>query len=377
MLHKINLPHSWKQLQWILALQHRLLVKLCDPTMTPEQVTAVWVANRFPKLPAEWVASFCNRTFERISLLARMKTIAGFDAGTKARLLADFEHDVNFREAIANSHYSFHFHSLQCIADAGQRQDVRTFFESFYTAQFYFAANSRQSGYYIPHRRSECTRYHQTQFVTDFNAGQTIRVCAFCDGALSGVQVDHFYPKSNQPFLSCHPLNLTPICGECNKAKLQREPTDNAQNSDNVFVHWGHPYLRPLAGAYTIEFVRDAQPLRPEIRTHDDETYIRLENLESLIGLKPRWQKALEHRVVETKERLDGYRRYLQRKGQDSDLSHETLLDKLAMWAEELPVGTDSFGLLGRAYLQQAAAQNPLIFEELAKHSQTEMPSLA
>ncbi|MEI2612229.1 MAG: hypothetical protein V9G20_26630 [Candidatus Promineifilaceae bacterium] len=378
MLHKINLPHSWKNLQWILALQHRLLVKLCEPTLTPDQVTTEWVANIFSKLPTEWVTSFCNRTFEKSTLLTRMKSIAGLDTPLKAQLLADFEHDVNFRGAIADAHISFHFHSLQAITDESTRQELRNFFESFYSAQFYFAANNSRSGYYISNQRGTSVRYHHTQFLEDFHHDQTVRVCSFCDGALSGVQVDHFYPKSNQPFLSCHPLNLTPICGECNKAKLQGEPMDHLQDGGNAFVHWAHPYLRPLAGSYTIGFVRDTEPLRPKLLGQDDLTNVRLERLDNLIGLNDRWLQALKNKVHYTQEIITRHRRRLQKQDKNSVLNQVALVEKLSEWAETLPsVGEEPDHLLWKAYLEQAAGQNPIIYEELAQHSQAEMSALA
>ncbi len=390
MLHKINLPHSWKNLQWILALQHRLLVKLCEPTLTPDQVTTEWVANIFSNLPAEWVESFCKRTFgenkekegkkvrSNQPLIERMKIIASFDPAIKTQLLTDFVHDVNFRPAIEDSQSTFHFHSLQTISDELTRQEVRDFFESFYSAQFYFATNNSRSGYYIPNRNGEWRRYHHTQFVDDFHHQQTIRVCSFCDGALSGVQVDHFYPKSNQPFLSCHPLNLTPICGECNKAKLQGEPMDQVQDRGNAFVHWAHPYLRPLAGSYTIGFVRDTEPLRPKLLGQDDLTNVRLERLDNLIGLNDRWLQALKNKVHYTQEIITRHRRRLQKQDKNSVLNQVDLVEKLSEWAETLPsVGEEPDHLLWKAYLEQAAGQNPIIYEELAQHSQTEMPALA
>ena len=68
-------------------------------------------------------------------------------------------------------------------------------------------------------------KYTRQDFVREFekrNPG--LFICAVCDGAAYSTKtakriytsVDHFFPRSIYPHLSCHPLNLIPICSNCN-----------------------------------------------------------------------------------------------------------------------------------------------------------------
>ncbi len=61
---------------------------------------------------------------------------------------------------------------------------------------------------------------------------QNLRVCPYCNHdwitsrgtSIAGVQMDHFYPKSEYPILSLCMYNLIPCCGSCNQIKLNKDP---------------------------------------------------------------------------------------------------------------------------------------------------------
>lgn len=61
---------------------------------------------------------------------------------------------------------------------------------------------------------------------------QNLRVCPYCNHDwitsrgpdVAGVQMDHFYPKSEYPILSLCMYNLIPSCGSCNQIKLKKDP---------------------------------------------------------------------------------------------------------------------------------------------------------
>lgn len=367
MLHKINLPHSWLYLNWIVAVQYRLLAHLCQPAITPDKVTVDWVIALFPKLDRAWLISFCSRSHEQNTLLVRMKIIAGFDDAVKAQVLADFTNDVQLKTAFQLDRQTpFKFKSLSGIRDNMAREAVRRFFDSFYAPSFYKDDRNSRLGYYIPRRNNDTYHFHHAEFVSKFTASNNkLLVCAFCDGALSGVQVDHFYPRKHHPFLSCHPLNLVPICGECNKAKRETVPLDPTPNCADPMRDWFHPYLQPLVDSFEIRFVRDDRPLHPILVGQDERTNKRLKNFVGLVNLKPRWEKALKDRIQHTKNKIDSFRSHKRRKKQDDRINRQELIDKLDMWADELTIGDEVYGLVGKAYLAKAVAQDPDMFDEL------------
>lgn len=350
-----------------MAVQHRLLAHLCQPAITPDQVTVDWVIALFPKLDRAWLTSFCNRSHEQDTLLARMKIIAGFADTLKAQLLADFINDIQLSTAFQPDRQTpFKFKSLSAIGDAVAREAVRRFFDSFYAPSFYKDDRNSRLGYYIPRRNNDTYHFHHTEFTSKFAASNSkLLVCPFCDGALSGVQVDHFYPQKHHPFLSCHPLNLVPICGECNKTKLEKIPLDTTPNCADPTRDWFHPYLHPLVGLFEVRFVRNNRPLHPILVGQDEPTNERVKNLINLVGLNTRWEKAFRDRIQHTKDKIDGYRSHKRRKRQDDRINRQELIDKLDMWRDELIIGDEVYGLVGKVYLTKAATQDPDIFDEL------------
>jgi hypothetical protein len=78
-----------------------------------------------------------------------------------------------------------------------------------------------------------------------------LKVCPACDGkrpdSIGGRvygHCDHHFPKGIHPALSVHPLNLVPICAECNGSfKLERDAVEKTCLAE-MFL----PYRRPAFG---------------------------------------------------------------------------------------------------------------------------------
>lgn len=64
--------------------------------------------------------------------------------------------------------------------------------------------------------------------------------CPFC-AQRTVSQLDHFLPKAHYPELSVTPINLVPICGDCNKLKLDEVPS----TAETV---GSHPYFDDFDG---------------------------------------------------------------------------------------------------------------------------------
>lgn len=77
-------------------------------------------------------------------------------------------------------------------------------------------------------------RYSHQKFVQEFEkVNSDLYLCAICDGSAYHTKteshiytsIDHFFPRSIYPHLSCHPLNLIPICSFCNSyIKGKKDP---------------------------------------------------------------------------------------------------------------------------------------------------------
>lgn len=131
----------------------------------------------------------------------------------------------------------------------------------------------------------------------------------------------------------------------------------NLTNGENPFVDWFHPYLYPLYESFVIEFTRDEHArTRPILRGQDAKAEIRLQNLRKFLKLDERYAKEYERRVALAKEKILGWLTYQRRRRHSQKVSIEDLNDKLALWADETPIGQEQFGVIAKAYFERAAA---------------------
>jgi hypothetical protein len=367
MLHKIQLPACREHLDWIVQLQRRLLAALCRPDLSGPDVTVDWVVAQLSDLDVSWVRAFCNRkdqikNVER-PLLEHMQIIAVLSAADKTSLLNAFENDQKFPSAFEPQPVGPHrLIGLTPFLEDIVATAIRGFFEIFYAPNFY-----AKCGYLIPQANGDFVTFHKDEFLSRYReANPDVLVCPYCDGDLGSPQVDHFYPKSDYPYLSCHPLNLVPICPTCNSRENKGTKAPLARRRDpqhDSKYDWFHPYLRSAHDQYEIRFERLPEGLIPALRSDDQQTQIRLDNLDILINLKARWRSALMRKIRATMDKV----RY-QRAKIGEIQSKAQLQAKLAEWAEEYAIwdiGREGFGLVGARYLQSAAAGEPDVFDEL------------
>jgi len=363
MLHRINIPACRAQLEWIVQLQWRLLTALCQPDVKSQDITVDWVIAQSPDLGHRWVTTFCSRKDQIDSIkrpmLQHMQAIAGLASADKQALVEAFEHDQQFHLAFeANSSQPRRLRGLSSFQNQGAVEAVRGFFESFYAPNFY--ANA---GYDIPQVDGSVVRFHRGEFFKHFQvANPQMCVCPMCDGDWGEPHVDHFYPKSQYPYLSCHPLNLVPICPTCNSPQNKGEKLPLTSDKDDPMTDWFHPYLRSAQGSFQVRFERLADGTTPVLFSPDPQVQARLDNLEHLIKLNQRWRKALSREFQVTLRRIEK-----RCKATGHPMSKEELVAKLSEWAEdeECEIGLKAFGLVSTRYLQCAASGDAVIFDEL------------
>lgn len=98
MLHRIKPASCSPALDWVVKLQRDTLVALCDPKTTSTTVTSVWIAGIQPVV-GQWLAKFCSRSYDRETLIARMRRIANLDPVQKSAILQYFDNNQEFSRA--------------------------------------------------------------------------------------------------------------------------------------------------------------------------------------------------------------------------------------------------------------------------------------
>lgn len=358
MLYKINLPDCHRYLEWIVDLQKRLITELCDENTRPDEVNDEWAKGVLSAMgiDEEWLSRFLNWQNEGETLLQRMKTIAGFSAVTKAAILESFDHDRGFAQNFDPASQQPRFLRGHSTLNEG-RDIVYRFFESFYDPALYRGYSIVVDGQQV--------LFDRDKYLEEFKrANPHVSVCPMCDGGLDAPELDHYYPRAQYAYLSCHPYNLVPICGVCNGfgGKRTKVPL-NLKSQDDQYADWFHPYLRPAYGLFSIEFVKPPkEKTTPVLRSDDPYTQIRLDNLTNLVDLRARWRKAL---INDYKSCLKMIGKIRQNTG--NSLSEDNLCTELANQAEWISndVGNHAFALVRKAFLEKAAQKCEPIYSEL------------
>jgi hypothetical protein len=287
MLHPIKVPSCYPALEWVVRLQRDLLAKLCKPATTAAIVTPQWVAAIRPNCAA-WLEKFARRSHRRTSLLSAMQTIASVSQSQKQGILGHFVNNQAFVESFdATVQSPTEFSPLQSLESDGIISCLCTLLEAFYEIAL-------REGLPIDVRGNTGRSFDRSQFVTIFEEENYGRVCPLCDGDMNSPEVDHWLPRSVYPALSCHPKNLVPVCHRCNSRECKGEQCPITPANHRPFDDWFHPYERPAHAHFSVK-VTEAQV---SLVNADPDQQTRLNNLDSLLKLTPRW--AQEYRLQST-----------------------------------------------------------------------------
>lgn len=142
-------------------------------------------------------------------------------------------------------------------------------------------------------------------------ANRPLLICPGCDGSPPSVadgiiraDCDHFFPKSKYPFLSVHPLNLTPYCKDCNQTyKESKDILDTPGVTSLADIY--HPYLCWAYGEVQVVVERDSGDgqLHLYLRTNenDPQHIARLNCLKHMLNLESRWNGDLHEERLAAK----------------------------------------------------------------------------
>lgn len=378
MLHEIRLPDCEQEMRWIVDLQRRLLCAVCDPNTSAADVTVEWVKNRLDRLNLDdkWLKSLCLR-HDRITrpghpLIEHLQAIADFPAQEKQQLLDAFENDHRFLDQFGGN-TTQQLHGIQALVALSPAAEipVRGLLETFYDPMFYKGA-----GYPIVRGNGPSDeRFHKDIFLERFaRANEKLSVCPYCDGYRGAKpEVDHYYPKSKYPQLSCHPLNLVPVCDSCNSTTNKGSKIPLDLDAPDPMADWFHPYLRRAGNCYSVEFVTDATgKTEAVLRGSDAQAQRRLDNWRELVGLRGQWQHGLRRKTRAAQAKLRGYKR----RNTGPQPTKEDICRKLREWAENTSdlIGIEPFAILEHHYYRAAATQEPALFDELWVYVTEAMP---
>ncbi len=258
-------------------------------------------ANGFPNA-GEWLWG------KPVVIRQRIITLVKIPLDQKQDVLAALDHDLDLDISFQDS--AFRLPQLPAI-NAPALQIVNDIWHDFYTD--ILLAEDGVPGDKL-NEASALTRQTVLRAYLDAQRQIRLKTCPGCDGDSPSVadgniheDLDHIFPKSRYGFLAIQPLNLTPLCKDCNQTykKSKDAITDNDPLVSDVHTLRDiyHPYLRPARDDIDLVVQRDANN-EPCFCLHPhDVTAVqtaRLHSLQYLLNLEARWTGDLhEDRIQE------------------------------------------------------------------------------
>jgi hypothetical protein len=186
-------------------------------------------------------------------------------------------------------------------------------------------------------------RYAVLRAYLDAQRSICLKVCPGCDGkppsGADGIMhedIDHFFPKSKHPFLSIHPLNLTPLCKDCNQTYKRNKDAilddDTCVADVKTLQDIYHPYVTPARELTVVNLGTN-----PHHETHFNvesklpapQATARIHSLQYTLNLEVRWDWDLQQEYIQ--EHLWGY---LTDASQDERKENENFQPDIA-WLED------------------------------------------
>ena len=307
MIHQVSkLPRARRLLTHIVALQTAVLEvaateskdAVCDGAAFFDELKAhLETKKRFGRKPgqasevAEWVMR------KQTTLLKPLACFAAASPSQKEDFVQRIRHDVMLL-------YWPKAESLRVaiLRDADEwEKGAKDFLCAFYDL---WSAHGFATCLFSPPLVESYTRQH---FVREFEErNPDLYLCAICDASAYRTitdsrlytSVEHFFPRSIYPHLSCHPYNLIPICSSCNSfIKGEKDPMDKNTLTDLILPYQGQG-LRKLA--YITLQPRDSwkkglHPLTIKMKpVQGVDLGRKLEAFNDLYQVEERWDSELE-----------------------------------------------------------------------------------
>lgn len=216
----------------------------------------------------------------------------------RTKLCDIFEHDSCFPQYMDDAAY-------QLKEDANQEEPVLK-----ELCNAVYEAASAGAGKTSEDRLNLDLKLYKSRFSKE--NGALGRVCPVCVRELlfsmGEGELDHYFPRKKYPVLALHPYNLLPVCADCNSARIKhmKSPLDAQDRGPGELQNIFLPYLRPARPEVVFEVSEDAHRnivMRPR-EGSSPYTQRRIENMERLYNLGPRWSLVLQNVYDDIKEEL-------------------------------------------------------------------------
>jgi hypothetical protein len=290
MLHKIK-PGAERELRKVMAFQREVLAFACDPSIHTQcdsnnrtRLDKTEILARFPQT-GKWLWSHSSLH----DPIIKLNKVVRANPALAQQILDAYDNDASFDQRTTDPQFRF-----QCcgLPNPISEEFVRLM-------QTFYMLLGRDGGFSV--EIAGAAGINRTGVVRRFWTGNgELNVCPACDGPRprrSGQrdrsQCDHFFPESKHAALSIHPLNLVPVCGECNYDKLHRDANDYALLSE-MFA----PYIREAFGPLTVEvYSGKGALLELTLKDGGDTNTPRLRALNHVTQLTEVWTDRLRNRV--------------------------------------------------------------------------------
>jgi len=277
------------------ALQTRLILWLCEPGRVPADITETNLRTLHASpIVGNWLIEFLNKEYERVTLLSRVVSIAGFPTVDKALIVNWLNSSNNTATQFQNPPPAWPAKPA-CSAQAWNTvKDLLT--------QFYSKGLGEGLPFDVDGSPIAAGGVNREAFVAAFKQTHGDRACVLCDGPLGLPEVDHWIAKKHFPGLSTASHNLIPICHECNSRSNKGEKPV-WQNAGNAFDGWFHPVFRPARGC----LVPTHQTMQRIVVTPTSPVHAqRVQKLDGLVKLSERWTSEFKAQSRAYKNTLRG-----------------------------------------------------------------------
>ncbi len=235
-----------------------------------------------------------------VAILQPLLQLLALPLAEKDGILAAYDIDTDPDRCFENNYFAIKLLPPGCqpVLDL-----VNTILGNFYTHILFDGVPADKIG-----EKEPLTRQSILRSFRDTQQKINMMVCPGCDGAPPEEEtdgairedIDHFFPKSLYPFLSIHPLNLTPFCKHCNQDYKKDKDPLRPDNGELVsFAEIYHPYFcqaRDDGVEAVIERLPEDGKLHLHLRANfaDPRHVTRIKSLNHLLSLETRWDGALQ-----------------------------------------------------------------------------------
>lgn len=291
------------------------------------------------------LTSHSSRLINRI--LEFQQVIETFEA--RKEFVQAMKNDVEFNEKQNDVDYKFStFDYIFCETNpktnSSKKKSIKSIFGDFYDAFFSVQLD----------KDDDNTKYREL-FLKEYEKLNVRHICPACLGTMTlrTAEIDHYFPKSKFPVLSIHPLNLVPLCHECNtsigteekKGKGEKVPTcpddDSLANEPGLLDKIYLPYSNSAVDRIfaRVEGEIDTKKFVPILENSTDDEEVKLNNHSKLFNLHHNWTDKID--IIHNNIMSDATDHYLMviRKcsetGRQVNIEEIITLDSLAEYLNE------------------------------------------